>query len=108
MSDGDGINVKGHRIRITGVDVPEQAQEARLRDGTWVDEGKRAKNALFRKIAGMHVQVAATFRRNDGRTLYLRKATLAESAQLQIYTALGLNPSQTRLPGWSSDHQNGA
>ena len=38
-------------------------------------------------------RVTATFRRPDGRTLHVRKATQAEAGQLQIYQALGLDPS---------------
>ena len=33
-----------------------------------------------------------TLRRRDGRTLHVRKATLAEPAQLKIYIALGFDP----------------
>ena len=41
-----------------------------------------------------HGQTASwtTLRRKDGRILHVRKATLAEPAQLKIYTALGLDP----------------
>ena len=46
---------------------------------------------LCRILAGQQ-RVTATFRHMDGTTLHLRKATLAEPAQLKIYTALGLDP----------------
>jgi hypothetical protein len=39
------------------------------------------------------VRVTATFRRPDGRTLHVRKATQAEPRQRQIYQALAINPS---------------
>ena len=51
----------------------------------------RAWATLRRTLAGQQ-RVTATFRRKDGRTLHLRKATLAEPDQLRIYTALGLDP----------------
>lgn len=38
-------------------------------------------------------RVTATFRRGDGKTLHVRKATQAEPAQQEIYRALGLNPA---------------
>ncbi len=38
-------------------------------------------------------RVTATFRRADGRTLHVRKATRAEPAQLAIVQALGSDPS---------------
>ena len=36
--------------------------------------------------------ITAMLRRKDGRTLHVRKATLAKPAQLKIYTVLGLDP----------------
>ena len=38
-------------------------------------------------------RVTASFRRKDGRTLHVRKATRAEQPQLKIYTALDLHPA---------------
>ena len=38
-------------------------------------------------------RVTASFRRKDGRTLHVRKATRAEPHQLNIYSALGLDPA---------------
>ncbi len=46
---------------------------------------------VLRRILEAQQRVTATFRRKDGRTLYVRKATLAEPAQLQIYTVLDLD-----------------
>ena len=47
---------------------------------------------LRRILQGLH-RVTATFRRKDGRTLHVRKATRAEPHQLTIYNVLGLNPA---------------
>ncbi|MBS1172344.1 MAG: transposase, family [Proteobacteria bacterium] len=49
-------------------------------------------STLRATLAGQ-CRVTATFRRPDGRTLHVRKATQAEAGQLQIYQALGLDPS---------------
>jgi hypothetical protein len=38
-------------------------------------------------------RITATFRRQDGRTLHIRKATRAESEQKSIYNSLGIDPS---------------
>ena len=43
---------------------------------------------MLRRILAGQQRVTATLRRKDGRTLHVRKATLAEPAQLKIYTAL--------------------
>ena len=42
--------------------------------------------------SGQH-RFTASFRRKDGRTLHVRKATRAEQPQLKIYTALDLHPA---------------
>ena len=56
------------------------------------EHGETASWVTLRRILEGQQRVTATFRRKDGRTLHVRKATLAEPAQLQIYTALGLDP----------------
>ena len=38
-------------------------------------------------------RVTATFRRKDGRTLHVRKATRAEPEQKKIFRALGTDPA---------------
>jgi hypothetical protein len=38
-------------------------------------------------------RVTATFRQRDGRTLNVRKATVAEPELMAIYRALGINPT---------------
>ena len=60
----------------------------RLREHTITDSW----STLRATLAGQ-CRVTATFRRPDGRTLHVRKATQAEAGQLQIYQALGLDPS---------------
>ena len=59
------------------------------------------RNASRRASAG----VTATFRRKDGRTLHVRKATRAEQPQEAIYQALGADPAPGGGSGrWSSEH----
>ena len=48
-------------------------------------------NTLRRTLEG-HQRITATFRRADGRTLHVRKATRAEPPQQAIYRALGIDP----------------
>jgi hypothetical protein len=45
-------------------------------------------------------RVTATFRQRDGRTLHVRKASIAEPALRRIYDALGVNPA----PGGVQKH----
>jgi transposase len=54
--------------------------------------------ASLRQILSGQRRVTATFRQADGRTLHVRKSTLAEPDLLNIYQALGLNaaPGGTR------------
>ncbi len=54
--------------------------------------GETSSWATLRRTLAGQQRVTATFRRKDGRTLHLRKATLAEPDQLRIYTALDLDP----------------
>ena len=55
--------------------------------------GQNDSWTTLRRILHAQHRVTATFRRKDGRTLHVRKATRAEPPQLQIYNALGLNPA---------------
>ena len=57
VTDGDGIRVARHEVRIAGIDAPEWDQMARHRDGYWFNHGKRVKSALIQKIGGQHVRV---------------------------------------------------
>ena len=47
----------------------------------------------LRNLLNGQQRVTATFRRADGLTLHVRKATRAEPEQLKIYEALGINPA---------------
>ena len=60
--------------------------------------GIDASWASLRQILSVQRRVTATFRQADGRTLNVRKSTLAEPDLLNIYQALGLNaaPGGTR------------
>ena len=54
--------------------------------------------ATLRRILEGQQRITATFRRDDGRTLHVRKATRAEAPQMAIYDALGIDhaPGGTR------------
>jgi len=49
--------------------------------------------ARLRETLSGQVRVTATFRRPDGRALHVRTATAAETGQMTIYQALGVDPS---------------
>ena len=54
--------------------------------------GEHASWTSLRRILEGQQRVTATFRRKNGRTLHVRKATRAEHRQLKIHTALDLDP----------------
>ena len=54
--------------------------------------GETASWDTVRRILEGHQRLTATFRRADGRTLHVRKATRAEPPQQAIYDALGVDP----------------
>ena len=54
--------------------------------------GETASWDTLRRILEGHQRITATFRRADGRTLHVRKATRAEPPQQAIYDALTLDP----------------
>ena len=54
--------------------------------------GETASWDTVRRILEGHQRITATFRRADGRTLHVRKATRAEPPQQAIYDALTLDP----------------
>lgn len=54
----------------------------------------------LRAILAVQRRVTATFRQRDGRTLHVRKATLAEPALRKLYDALGLDAA----PGGVEKH----
>mgnify|MGYP000900557852 FL=1 len=49
--------------------------------------------ATLRETLSVQRRVTATFRQRDGRTLNVRKATVAEPELMAIYRALGINPT---------------
>lgn len=57
------------------------------------EHGESQSWAGLRSILEGQQRVTATFRRKDGRTLHVRKATRAEPSQRAIYQALGADPA---------------
>jgi transposase len=55
------------------------------------DRGITDRWSTLREILGSHCRVTAPFKRADGRTLHVRKATRTEPEALAIYHALNLN-----------------
>ena len=55
--------------------------------------GHRASWTTLRRILEGQQRITATFRRADGATLHVRKATRAEPPQQAIYDALGIDPA---------------
>ncbi len=53
--------------------------------------GQRESWTLLRRILNGQQRITATFRRADDCALHVRKATVAEPAQREIYQALGIN-----------------
>ena len=75
-SDGQFITVIAYQM----------VQTIRRRLG---EKGERESWASLRAILEGQQRVTATFRRKDGRTLHVRKATRAEPEQQKIFRALG-------------------
>ena len=69
VTDGDGIRVSGHTIRLAGLDAPEWNQVAKHRWGFWFNQGKRVKRALRKAIGGRRVSVAVEGYDQYGRVL---------------------------------------
>ena len=57
------------------------------------ETGERASWDTIRRTLEGQQRITATFRRADGRTLHVRKATRAEPPQRAIYDALGIDPT---------------
>ena len=55
--------------------------------------GENSSWTTLRRILEGQQRITATFRRADGRTLHVRKATRAEPPQQAIYDALGIGPT---------------
>jgi hypothetical protein len=62
---------------------------------TLQDHGIQGRWSSLRNILSVQRRVTASFRRADGGTLHVRKATRPESALAAIYQALAIDP----LPG---------
>ena len=69
ITDGDGLKVDNHIIRMAGLDAPEHDQLAQGSNGEWFNHGKRVKSALIRKIGGRNVEVVTQGRDRHGRVL---------------------------------------
>ena len=54
---------------------------------------ERSGDRVRQHILEGQQRVTATFRRKDGRTLHVRKATRAEPRQQSIYQTLGADPA---------------
>jgi transposase len=57
------------------------------------ERGIQERWSTLRDILASQCRITATFKRPDGRTLHIRKATRAEPEALAIYQALNLNPA---------------
>ena len=55
--------------------------------------GENSSWTTLRRILEGQQRITATFRRADGATLHVRKATRAEPPQQAIYDALGIDPA---------------
>ena len=55
------------------------------------EQGITDRWGTLREILGSQCRITATFKRADGRTLHVRKATRAEPEALAIYQALNVN-----------------
>ena len=69
MTDGDGVQVAGHEVRLVGLDAPEWDQRAKHQDGYWFNHGRRVKSALIQEIGGKHVRVSVEGTDDFGRLL---------------------------------------
>jgi transposase len=65
-----------------------QALRRRLKD-----QGFQESWSTLRRIFAGQRRITATFRQKDGRTLHVRKTTVAEPKLQQLYEALGLSAS---------------
>jgi hypothetical protein len=55
--------------------------------------GEHASWASLRAVFSVQQRVTATFRQRDGRTLHVRKATVAEPHLARLYNALAIHPA---------------
>ena len=87
------IRAEGHLFITVIAYQLVQVIRTRLREA-----GHNASWSTLRRSLEGQQRITATFRRADGRTLHVRKATRAEPPQLAIYDALGIQhaPGGTR------------
>ena len=69
VTDGDGIKVNGHEIRISGIDAPEFDQPAIFYSGKSINHGRLVKSVLIRKVGGKPVTVKVKGYDKYGRVL---------------------------------------
>lgn len=67
--DGDTIDVAGTRIRLHGIDAPEDSQTCRRASGVTWDCGRESAQALARHIGRSTVRCEAKGRDRYGRTV---------------------------------------
>ena len=82
------IRAEGHLFITVIAYQLVQVIRTRLRQG-----GETASWTTLRRILEGQQRITATFRRADGATLHVRKATRAEPPQQAIYGALGIDPA---------------
>lgn len=69
VTDGDGIKVNGHEIRINGIDAPEFDQPATFYSGKTINHGGLVKSVLIKKVGGKPVTVKVQGYDKYGRVL---------------------------------------
>ena len=80
------IRAEGHLfISVIAYQLVQVIRRRRLRESA-----ETARWVTLRRVLEGQQRVTATFRRADGRTLHVRKATRAETPQQAIYDALGV------------------
>ena len=82
------IRAEGHLFITVIAYQLVQVLRTRLRQA-----GESASWTTLRRTLEGQQRITATFRRADGRTLHVRKATRAEPPQQAIYEALGIHPA---------------
>ena len=85
--DGSGPSRVGLNVKSDAMWVRTESNSA---EGLQSAEGDVTR---LRRILEGHQRITATFRRADGATLHVRKATRAEPSQQAIYDALGIDPA---------------
>ena len=92
-SERDGDKVRQRTLLNLGsdFDLPKEAWPELCRR---IDESNRtASAATLKRILGGRQRVTVTFKRTDGRTLHVHKATRPEPQQKAILDALGIASS---------------